>query len=267
MVRQYEAASEVTEAELQSILEAIEAGDDLRPSPAVESLMRECRWVTGSLVGSQQSRLNSRNDLRAYITAFGRPGIWGTLNPSDADSNLILKLGNYTIDLDDIFRHPLPTRHQRKVFLARHPVAAARFFRKVMELALSILIGSDKQGRKKGLFGHCKAHYATIESQGRGSLHAHFLLWLDEQPLQEDILEALQQDEEFKALFTEYLDAIISHDAGSSFDEAAEAAAAGMVVEQHAASHPAPSPYLPPDLYLPSMNVDKRTVSQFSERT
>ena len=42
-----------------------------------------------------------------------------------------------------------------------------------------ILRYGDPEG---GLFGHCSAYYAMVEAQGRGTLHCHMLVWLEENP-------------------------------------------------------------------------------------
>lgn len=35
----------------------------------------------------------------------------------------------------------------------------------------------------KGIFGFVNGYFGVVESQGRGSLHLHMLLWLSDAPL------------------------------------------------------------------------------------
>lgn len=72
MALQYDRLAQITEKELEAIVAAMERGDATPISEPAQALLNECRFVTGTLVGSQQSRLNSRKDLKAMVTAFGK---------------------------------------------------------------------------------------------------------------------------------------------------------------------------------------------------
>ncbi|CAF4588032.1 unnamed protein product, partial [Didymodactylos carnosus] len=50
---------------------------------------------------------------------------------------------------------------------------------------------------KGGVLGPIKAHYGTVETQGRGSLHLHILLWLDHNMTPSQLKENIK-DPEFK---------------------------------------------------------------------
>lgn len=45
-----------------------------RCSPAIDRLLQSTRFVMGGLVGSEQARMDSRNHLKATVTAFGEFG-------------------------------------------------------------------------------------------------------------------------------------------------------------------------------------------------
>jgi hypothetical protein len=47
-----------------------------------------------------------------------------------------------------------------------------------MDSVFDLLVRTDRTGSSVGLFGRARAHYGTIENQGRGSLHTHALVWL-----------------------------------------------------------------------------------------
>ncbi|GAA5951502.1 hypothetical protein JCM10213_002746 [Rhodosporidiobolus nylandii] len=163
-------------------------------------------WVMGSLVGSEHSRLYSRNHIRALVTAFGIPGVWFTVSPADQHSVLLLKLNRFNVDLDaDGVRvqQELPDLAARRRAIANDPVAVAIFFRAVMDGVLEILFGARRNGGTRGVFGSALAHYATIESGKRGYLHAHGMLWLHGQPSPAELQRRLA-DPKFEASIIEY---------------------------------------------------------------
>jgi hypothetical protein len=137
--------------DLVAALRAIKDRKDYAAVPGVQELFRSSLWVTGQLVGSDQSRSNSRKELKvseteapflafvlslifpfdllsqATVTAIGLPSIWLTINPPDTKSAILLKFASGdSIDLDDAFQLQLPTPNQRSVMVAKNPVAAAR---------------------------------------------------------------------------------------------------------------------------------------------
>lgn len=187
------------------------------------------------------------------IEVSGRPAIWGTLNPNDIDSALLLKFGGQDIALDTFNEDLLPSKKGRRRFVASHPVTAARHFDRVTALLFDTVIGSDQKGAGKGIFGSVFAHYGTIETQGRGSLHIHFLLWLDKQPTEEELLQALK-DSDLGPALSAYFDAILQHDFEDCFSEPTETlASAPMLV-------PPPDVVEDDEVYLQSVNSHRKLV-------
>ena len=45
-----------------------------------------------------------------------------------------------------------------------------------------------------GILGHVSAYFGTVESQGRGTLHLHLLLWLDGVLSADDMCEWLKDE-------------------------------------------------------------------------
>ena len=60
---------------------------------------------------------------------------------------------------------------------AENPVALAEFFHIIVNCILQKLFGWDRAS-KKGIFGIISAYYGMVETQNRGTLHIHLLLWL-----------------------------------------------------------------------------------------
>ena len=62
-----------------------------------------------------------------------------------------------------------------------------------------------------GILGPIKAYFGTVESQGRGSLHLHMLIWLDHDMRPADLKENIQ-DDHFREKLKAYLEDIIKED-------------------------------------------------------
>ncbi|KAF8447512.1 hypothetical protein L210DRAFT_3321898, partial [Boletus edulis BED1] len=64
-------------------------------------------------------------------------------------------------------------------------------------------------GKGKGLFGRCKAYYGTVETQGRGSLHCHMLIWLEGNPSPQQLRDQMLDDPGFRDNIFHWLEDII----------------------------------------------------------
>ncbi|CAF5191788.1 unnamed protein product, partial [Rotaria sp. Silwood1] len=62
-----------------------------------------------------------------------------------------------------------------------------------------------------GVLGPVKAYFGTVESQGRGSLHLHLLIWLDHDMKPADMKEKIQYAT-FRNKLKAYLEDIIKED-------------------------------------------------------
>ncbi|KZP32476.1 hypothetical protein FIBSPDRAFT_907211 [Athelia psychrophila] len=107
-----------------------------------------------------------RNEIRSLLKVMGTPALFITLNPSDLTNPLVGVLGGLTV------------QQWITIFVAEHPASAARFFHLFMRGFIDIVLGYKREGG--GLFGKCTAYYGMVEAQGRGTLHCHMLIWLEE---------------------------------------------------------------------------------------
>ncbi|KAF9042367.1 hypothetical protein BJ165DRAFT_1546847, partial [Panaeolus papilionaceus] len=60
-----------------------------------------------------------------------------------------------------------------------------------------------------GILGHTSAYYGCVEAQGRGSLHCHLLVWLENSINPDDLRQRLLQDSGFQTEFIDYLRKVI----------------------------------------------------------
>lgn len=123
---------------------------------------------------------------------------------------MVLKLGDFAINVESPLSGSYPTKKEQHRFVASYPVKSARYFDRCLRTFFSLLAGSDPTGNSVGLFGRIHAHYGALECQGRRSLHVHFLLWSYEQPTQEQLLAALESDTT-RGAFTGLIDSIVHH--------------------------------------------------------
>ncbi|CAF4948461.1 unnamed protein product, partial [Rotaria sp. Silwood1] len=131
---------------------------------------------------------NSNPRLSALLKQFENyfwqclPNIFITINPCDLHHPLAMKFAGVDLDIDNLMVDQMPKSQDRAAIVAKHPVAIARFFNKLITTVLSTLIGYDTNKHASnpdgGVLGEIDAYYGTVEESGRGALHLHMLLWL-----------------------------------------------------------------------------------------
>ena len=134
----------------------------------------------------------------------GLPSIFLTLNPADVLSPVALYFAGIKLDLDNIQTEQLMNICKRAKTIASHPVATATFFHLLITNILETMIVG-------GVLGPIKAYFGTVESQGRGSLHLHILIWLDHEMKPSD-MKGKVHDADFREKLKAYLEDIIKED-------------------------------------------------------
>ena len=81
-----------------------------------------------------------------------------------------------------------------------------------------------------GVLGPIKAYFGTVESQGRGSLHLHLLVWLDHDMKPANLKEKIQ-NADFREKLKAHLEDIIKEDLDDFKDESVPENPAGMETE------------------------------------
>ncbi|EXU94845.1 helitron helicase-like domain protein [Metarhizium robertsii] len=103
---------------------------------------------------SREMRLSSRRKIKSFILFYGMPAIWFTLNPNDLTNPIKLRLAAYrTHDPEDA-----------EAFLTSLDMAFKR----------ARLAVSDPDS----VFGRISQYFGAVETNERGALHIHGLLWL-----------------------------------------------------------------------------------------
>ena len=179
------------------------------------SLLRHVNTISARIPGSQAAKIFTRNEIRSYFGEFGLPQLYFTCNPSVTHSPIFqVMVGDDMVDLSSQFPFIVPSK-ERALRLAEDPVAAADFFEFCISSILQHLFGWDyntrKSSKKGGILGHLRAFYGTCEFTERGSLHAHFLIWMLGGLNPNEIHRLLKEDSEFKHRFFSYFEDIIQH--------------------------------------------------------
>ncbi|CAF1033917.1 unnamed protein product [Rotaria sordida] len=171
---------------------------------ALNKLLQHIKTVGGRVMGSAYSRTALRTRIHALIFNQGLPSIFLTINPADIHSPVALYFAGVQLNLDKIQNEQLMDTYRRAEIIASHPVATAKFFHVLISNILETMIMG-------GVLGPIKTYFGTVESQGRGSLHLHLLIWLDHDMKPTDMKEKIQ-DATFRNKLIAYLEDIIKED-------------------------------------------------------
>jgi hypothetical protein len=89
--------------------------------------------------------------------------------------------------------------------MSKNPVAAARFFHYMVEVFLKEILCWESE--LPGLYGHTNGYYATVEQQGRLTLHMHGLIWIKNAATPQEIRDKiLGGDSVFQRRLIDYLE-------------------------------------------------------------
>jgi hypothetical protein len=181
-------------------------------NPAVHLLRKHVHAGIGRVQGSNQSRYQLRSQIWSTSIRKGPPSLWITVNPSDLHDPIAQVLAGEQINLDAFLATEGPCKDARAQNIATDPFAASKFFHFIIKTMLETLFGIQATNYQvhsnTGVFGKVAAYFGTVESQGRGTLHLHLLVWLASTPSADEIA-ALFTDVKFRERVTDYIKANI----------------------------------------------------------
>jgi hypothetical protein len=144
----------------------------------VLALMKELSLYGSRHPLSNESRLSMRKKVWSMIVAFGLTAIWFTLNPNDITNPVKLKLAAHRGrdgEAARAFLCALSTALQATTLSVHDPLSSTLFFFREISLFFEHYV---RVGRPS-IYGNVSHYYATVETNDRGALHLHGLLWLD----------------------------------------------------------------------------------------
>ena len=165
---------------------------------AVWHLFKHLRTTNGRISATDENQASIQNKIWSTTIQYGLPSLWITINPSNLHDPIAQCFAGKEIDMDNF--NPLlgPSAAKQAQNIMKDPYAASKFFFFMVCLILKMLIGITSSGQRviiqDGIFGRAAAYIGVVESQNRGSLHLHMLLWLEDMPPADDITKLLKTE-------------------------------------------------------------------------
>jgi len=148
--------------------------------PVLNKLMQATSVANGMVRGSREYVTRRRLEIMGLFISNGAPTFFITINPDDSRHPLMLSIwcsvtgARLDVPMRDNF---VQYNKKRLQIIAEDPVLQALFFDIIFSAVVDVLLGFDNNP-KVGILGEVSAHYSVIEAQGKGTLHAHGLIWL-----------------------------------------------------------------------------------------
>lgn len=201
----------VNQPVLQRMISAYKKDPAYNPTePEEQSILRlidSVAAVLPNLPGTTAHKLTMRNEIRSLVNFHGTPAFFVTLNPSDIHHPLVRLLSGDDIRLEDAAVGEELNSWERKLLVARNPGACAKFFDIIITHFINVVLRYGK--RDNGLFGKCIAYYGTVEAQARGTLHCHFLIWIEGHPSPQQMRDMMIESEDYKNHLFKWLESLI----------------------------------------------------------
>ncbi|KAG6950983.1 hypothetical protein JG687_00013910, partial [Phytophthora cactorum] len=111
-------------------------------------------------------------EIATGATRFGQPALFVTLTPNKT--------------LFDVLDARMPTKAELREASLVNDCASARLFMRQVDVFIKYVLGVDPATKKptphRGLFDTVQTYFGMAETQGRGTLRIHFLIWLKDCP-------------------------------------------------------------------------------------
>lgn len=165
-------------------------------------LLSDIKHTGSNVHGSMTSKHQMRNEIWSMVKAKGAPTWFITFLPADAKQSLSL----YYAGSDETFAPEIKPAGERNKLMSENPAAAAKCFNFLVNIFIKHILGFGCD--HDGLYGKASAYYATVEQQGRLSLHLHGLVWIEGALLPQEIRDRLMNcDSIFETQLVRYLEA------------------------------------------------------------
>jgi hypothetical protein len=118
-----------------------------------------------------------RRKIKSFIIREGIPAIWFTLNPNNITNPVKLRLAAYrTRDPDEAeaFLTSLDLAYKRARLAVSDPLSSAIFFHREVSMFFEHYVKTGEDS----VFGRISRYFGAVETNERGALHVHGLLWL-----------------------------------------------------------------------------------------
>lgn len=179
--------------------------------PSVNKLLRNLSLYGFRQPMSRELRLSMRRKIRSLIVRHGIPAIWFTLNPNDITNPVKLKLAAYRArdpEEAEAFLTSLDVAYKRVRLAISDPPSSALFFHREISMFFRyyVKVGEDS------IFGRINQYFGAVETNERGALHLHGLLWLHGNMELSSVLSDVAGEGQgsYKAKVTQYVDSVFT---------------------------------------------------------
>ncbi|KAM4063431.1 PIF1-like helicase [Hirsutella rhossiliensis] len=157
--------------------------------------------------------LRSLSLILALIVRYGVPAIWFTINPNDITNPVKLRLAAYRArdpEAAEEFLRSLDKAFKRVRLSVSDPMSSAVFFHREMTLFFEHYVNAGGES----VFGRVSQYYGAVETNERGSLHVHGLLWLEGNAHLSSMLADSDGGEQaaYRERIVRYVDSVFSED-------------------------------------------------------
>ncbi|KAJ6436263.1 ATP-dependent DNA helicase PIF1 [Purpureocillium lavendulum] len=177
----------------------------------VKELLRSLSLYGHRQPMSREGRLTMRRKIQSNIVVGGVPAIWFTLNPNDITNPVKLRLAAYRI-LDpraaEALLESLENAYKRTRLAISDPASSAIFFHREMALFFEKYVNVGGES----VFGRISHYFGAVETNERGALHVHGLLWLQGNARLASAFDDVsgQGGDEYKERIVRYVDSVFS---------------------------------------------------------
>ncbi len=193
--------SNISHAELCEVVKAVRSTNTCT-HPGILALERQVQLVATHVPHSYAKCFQYRLQMLVLMVTKGMPPFWATFNPSDLRCPIVLWLASVDVGCSEsttlAFCYATTTIN---------PVAVATFFHETCRGIFDYLLRA--RSSNGGLFGPVSTYFGTVETNGRGILHLHCLVWLKGMPSFSDLRRKIVDEDGFKAQLLFFLDQVI----------------------------------------------------------
>ncbi|KJZ69967.1 hypothetical protein HIM_10638 [Hirsutella minnesotensis 3608] len=162
---------------------------------------------------SRELRLSMRRKIQSLILYRGVPAIWFTLNPNDITNPVKLRLAACRTrdpEAAEAFLQSLDMAFKRARLAISDPLSSAEFFHREMTLFFEHYVRVGEES----VFGRVSHYYGAVETNERGALHVHGLLWLLGNAHLSSMLAGIDGEGQaaYRERIVKYVDSVFSED-------------------------------------------------------
>lgn len=177
----------------------------------VKELLRSLSLYGHRQPMSREGRLTMRRKIQSNIVVGGVPAIWYTLNPNDLTNPVKLRLAAYRIHdarAAEALLETLENAYRRTRLAVSDPASSAIFFHREMALFFEKYVNVGGES----VFGRISHYFGAVETNERGALHVHGLLWLQGNARLASAFDDVSGEggDEYRERIARYVDSVFS---------------------------------------------------------